>query len=246
MIKKLLSQLAMYIFSHASLLRPFLPAAAIVIWMFSGLQVTAQGGKSRIDDTFFNGQDLNGWSASDMSYWSVEDGVIIGQFEEEVSGNQFLWSDVGVEDFYLCIDVLLEPEDRNAGIQFRSRKANESGQAIGYQADVGKEFWGRLYHEHGRGKLDWTDRGEKVVRHGQWNRYEILAVGHHIWTVINGSLSVALEDPEGELTGHIALQIHGGPPQTVKYRIVELVHNPKVKLEGYSKSQLERQLKVIK
>ena len=116
MIKKILSQLAMCIFSDASRLRPFLPAAAIVIWMFSGLQVTARGGKPRIDSTFFNGQDLNGWSASDMSYWSVEDGVIIGQFEEEVSGNQFLWSDVGVEDFYLCIDVLLEPEDRNAGI----------------------------------------------------------------------------------------------------------------------------------
>ena len=213
MINKLLSQTAMHIFSHASRLRSFLTAAAIVICMFSGLRVTAQGGKPQIDDTFFNGQNLTGWSASDMSYWSVEDGVIIGQFEEQVLENEFLWSDVGVEDFYLCIDVLLEPEDRNAGIQFRSKKTDESGQAIGYQADVGKGVWGRLYHEHGRGKLDWTDRGGgggKAVKPGQWNRYEILASGHRIWTALNGTLSVAVNDPAGELKGHIALQIHGG------------------------------------
>ena len=51
-----------------------------------------------------------------------------------------------------------------------------------------------------------------------WNRYEILAVGHKIWTAINGKLCVALEDPKGELSGKISFQVHGGPAQTVLYR----------------------------
>jgi hypothetical protein len=48
--------------------------------------------------------------------------------------------------------------------------------------------------------------GRKGCEKGQWNRYEILAIGHKIWTAINGTLSVAVEDPAGELSGYIAFQ----------------------------------------
>ena len=188
---------------------------------------------------FFNGTDLKGWNAAEMAYWSVEDRAIVGRSEKAVPKNEFLWSDIEVKDFYLVVDVKLDPNERNAGIQFRSRPAaGKTGQAIGYQADVGKNVWGKLYHEHGRGKLDWNNHAAAVVKPGDWNRYEILAVGHRIWTALNGTLCVALEDPEGELEGKIALQIHSGPPQTVRYRIVKLVHDPKLSLERQGEKEL--------
>jgi hypothetical protein len=65
-----------------------------------------------------------------------------------------------------------------------------------------------------------------------------LAVGHKIWTAINGKLCVALEDPKGELSGQISVQIHGGPAQTVLYRNPTLVHNPKIALEKQTAEQL--------
>ncbi|MGB0578565.1 MAG: family 16 glycoside hydrolase [Limisphaerales bacterium] len=188
--------------------------------------------------TFFNGKDLSGWSAAEMKYWSVKDGVIVGNASANVPKNEFLWSDVKVKDFYLVVDVKLSPPNRNAGIQFRSKPINEHGQALGYQADVGAGVWGKLYHEHGRKKLDWNNHADKAVRHGEWNRYEILAVGHQIWTAINDTLCVAIEDPEGELSGKIALQIHSGPPQRVEYRIVKFVHNPPLKLAKHSRADL--------
>ena len=187
---------------------------------------------------FFNGQDLTGWSASEMKYWSVKDGAIVGHSAVNVPKNEFIWADGKVQDFYLTVDVKLTPDNRNAGIQFRSRKANASGQAVGYQADVGAGVWGKLYHEHGRGKLDWNDNAAGAVKPGDWNRYEILAVGHKIWTAINGKLCVALEDPKGELSGKISFQIHGGAAQTVLYRNPTLVHNPKIALEKHTKEQL--------
>ena len=104
---------------------------------------------------------------------------------------------------------------------------------------MGQGVWGKLYHEHGRGKLDWNDRGSKAVKPGQWNRYEILAVDHRIWTAINGKLCVAFEDPEGELSGKIAFQIHSGPPQTVQYRVLKLTHDPKIELAGMKEKQLK-------
>jgi uncharacterized sulfatase len=190
---------------------------------------------------FFNGNDLSGWSGND-GYWSVQDGAIVGHADKEVPQNEFIWSDVEVGDFHLSVDVKLTPDNRNAGIQFRSKPVNDHGQALGYQADVGLGVWGKLYHEHGRGKLDWNDRAKAVIKQGDWNRYEILAVGDRIWTAINGRLCVALKDPIGERSGKIAFQIHSGTPQTVFYRNPVLTHNPKVALVGMKEAELNKKL----
>ena len=191
---------------------------------------------------FFNGKDLTGWQGND-GYWSVKDGAIVGHSDKNVPQNEFIWSDVEVKNFYLAVDVKLTPDNRNAGIQFRSKPVDAHGQAMGYQADVGHDqvignVWGNLYHEHGRGKLDWNDRAVKVVKKGDWNRYEILAVGHRIWTAVNGTLCTAIDDTQGELSGRIAFQIHGGAPQTVHYRNPTLTHNPKIELAGLSEKEL--------
>ena len=199
---------------------------------------TGQATTPRVDDTFFTGNDLNAWSTSQPKYWSVKGGTIVGHSAAKVPKNEFLWSDVTVKDFYLSVDVKLTPDNRNAGIQFRSKKTNAGGQALGYQADVGAGVWGKLYHEHGRGKLDWNNRAAKAVNRGEWNRYEILAVGHRIWSAINGTLCVAIDDPKGELAGDIAFQLHAGPAQTVLYRPVKLIHNPKLALDDFTEKQL--------
>lgn len=187
---------------------------------------------------FFNGKDFTGWAASERKYWSIKDGAIVGHSAVNVPKNEFIWSDVEVKDFYLTVDVKLTPDARNAGIQFRSKPVDAYGQALGYQADIGAGVWGKLYHEHGRGKLDWNNNADGVVKPDDWNRYEILAVGHKIWTAINGKLCVALEDTQGELSGKISFQIHGGPAQTVLYRNPTLVHNPKIALEKQTEAQL--------
>ncbi|MFP6874743.1 MAG: family 16 glycoside hydrolase [Verrucomicrobiales bacterium] len=212
--------------------------AALLPLVGAAESTKATGAKPRSEATFFNGKDLAGWSASEMKYWSVKDGAIVGHSAVNVPGNKFIWADGEVRDFYLTVDVKLTPDNRNAGIQFRSRKANASGQAIGYQADVGAGVWGKLYHEHGRGKLDWNNNAAGAVKSGDWNHYEILAVGHQIWTAINGKLCVALEDPKGERSGKISFQVHGGPAQTVHYRNPTLIHNPKIALEKQTEEQL--------
>ena len=203
------------------------------------------GKSAREDGGVFNGKDLTGWQGN-MAYWRFEDGAIVGGSDKDIARNEFLWSCVEVGDFYLAVDIKLEPNTANAGVQFRSKKVDENGQALGYQADVGQDVWGRLYHEHGRGKLDWTDRAEKAVKPGDWNHYEILAIGPAIWTAINGTLGVACLDlsQEGERSGQVALQIHAGAPMTVRYRIERLVHNPKPKLAGLSAEQLIAELRI--
>jgi hypothetical protein len=196
-------------------------------------------------EIFFNGKDLTGWSAEDMSYWSVQNGGIVGtKGDQKIPGNQFLWYDKKVKDFKLTLKVKQIPFAANAGIQFRS-KCENNGHAVGYQADIGKGWWGSLYHEHGRKILAKNQDTEgKNLKPEKWNKYEILAVGHRIWLAINGKITVALRDPIGELEGQISLQVHGGMPQKVIYQDLTLERNPQVKMLGMNEAELNKILKL--
>lgn len=174
----------------------------------------------------YNGQDLTGWQG-DRKLWSVEQGEIVGR-SPGISQNAFLVSDLVADDFRLTVEVKLVDNVGNSGIQFRSH-APSALEIAGYQADIGKDWWGKLYEEHGRGLLGKTS-GEAHVKHGDWNRYEIRAEGHRIQTWINGQLCVDLEDSTGARRGIFALQLHAGGPTEVRFRNVKLeVLKPPVK-----------------
>jgi hypothetical protein len=120
----------------------------------------------------------------------------------------------------LTFQVKLVDDVGNSGVQFRSQEA-EHGEARGYQADIGPDWWGKLYEELGRALL-WDKPGEQFVRKGQWNDYKIRAEGSRIQTWINGNLCVDLDDPEGARRGRFALQLHSGPATEVRFRDLKL------------------------
>jgi 3-keto-disaccharide hydrolase/FG-GAP-like repeat len=91
----------------------------------------------------------------------------------------------------------------------------------GYQADVGAGWWGKLYEENGRGLL-WDKSGETHVKNGDWNKYEIIAVGSRVQTFINCQSCVDLDDPLGARRGVIALQLHSGGQTEVRYKNLKL------------------------
>ncbi len=203
------------------------------------------GGSAGEEKAFFNGNDLTGWEAT-TDYWRVEDGAIVGHSAKRIPDTAYIWSGVEVRDFYLSVEVKLEPVTANSGVQFRSKKIDDAGHALGCQGDIGQDVWGRLYHQGGRGKLDWNGRAEAAVKPGEWNRVEVLAVGPAIWTAINGKLGVACLDlaAKDERSGLIGYQIHVGPPQTVRFRSPKLVHNPKVELGRMKAEELIAELRI--
>lgn len=171
----------------------------------------------------FNGRDLAGWTG-DPSLWSVENGEIVGRTTTGLKKNEFLVSDLTAGNFRLTLEVKLVDDLGNSGVQFRS-EAQPGGGVKGYQADVGVGWWGKLYEEHGRGLL-WPESGEALVRPGEWNRYEIVAVGSRVRTYLNGQLCVELADPAGAKRGVFALQLHSGGPTEVRFRNLQLEVDP--------------------
>lgn len=172
---------------------------------------------------FFNGRDLTGWRST-AGLWSVDNGEIVGK-TAGLARNEFLISDLAAGDFRLTLEVKLVANAGNSGIQFRSEALdndpNGSGEMKGYQADIGPGWWGKLYEENGRALL-WDRSGEPHVKPGEWNRYEIVAVGNKIQTHINDQSCVDLDDPPGSKRGVFALQLHSGGATEVRFRKLKL------------------------
>jgi putative heme-binding domain-containing protein len=173
---------------------------------------------------FFNGKDLTGWTSDHLELWHVEDGQIVGKTEKGITHNNFLFSDLSLANFRLVFQVKLLPNEANSGVQFRSIPW-ENGEAKGYQADIGKGYWGSIYEESDRATL--TKADETSLHPNDWNTYEILAVGNHIRLAINGHVCSDLTDPDGKKRGQTGLQIHAGGPTEVRFKDFQLELNPK-------------------
>src|SRR5262249_45216238 len=124
------------------------------------------------------------------------------------------------------LQVKLVGDAGNSGVQFRSDTL-PGGEMRGYQADVGPGWWGKLYEENGRGLL-WPESGEAHVKRGEWNTYEIVAVGPKIRTFLNGHPCVRLDDPNGAPRGVFALQLHSGGAPEVRFKAPRLELNPRL------------------
>ncbi|MCX7701163.1 MAG: DUF1080 domain-containing protein, partial [Gemmataceae bacterium] len=166
----------------------------------------------------FNGQDLTGWTG-DPKLWSVENGEIVGR-SPGLKQNEFLKSHLAAADFVLTLQVKLQPNTENSGIQFRSQ-ALADGDVQGLQADIGAGWWGKLYEEHLRGLL-WDKPGDQHVRVGEWNEYKIEAIGPRVRTWINGQLCVDLTDDKIARRGIFALQLHSGGPMEIRFKDIKL------------------------
>jgi hypothetical protein len=149
------------------------------------------------------------------------------QLQEKIPHNYFLAHEKSFDDFDLRLQFKLIGDNTNAGIQIRSERIPDHHEMIGYQADLGQQYWGCLYDESRRRKvLTGPDQDElaKVLKRNDWNDYRVLCEGPRIQLWINGMQTVDYTEADKEipLSGRIALQIHGGPPGEAWYRSVRI------------------------
>ena len=175
----------------------------------------------------FDGKTLEGWDG-DTSVFRVEkESIIGGQLKDKIPHNFFLSSKEEYSDFELTLEFRLIGEGTNAGVQLRSKRIPDHHEMIGYQADLGQNYWGALYDESRRNKILAAPKKEelnKVLKRDDWNKYRILCEGRHIQLWINDFKTVDYTEADEaiEQKGFIALQIHGGPPGEAHYRNIRI------------------------
>ncbi len=163
-----------------------------------------------------------GWvTPADKSLFTVEDGEIIGRTKGDLKKIEFLATEKTYGDFVLKAKVKFR--NGNSGIQFRSKRTSE-GVVSGPQADVADGYWGLLYEERGRGKLQQypADKAKELVKNNDWNEFVITAKGDHVTIDLNGTRVIDRTDSKFDKEGVIALQVHVGPAMEVRYKDIEI------------------------
>jgi hypothetical protein len=210
-----------------------LSLAAVIL----SLPALGQNDKKPKPVALFDGKTLDGWEGDTAKTWRVEDGAIAGgSLDTEVPRNEFLCTKKSYGDFELKVKFKLlgDRAKANAGVQFRTKRIPNDHEVIGYQADIGQQYWGALYDESRRKKVlaqPAKDVIEKLVKHDDWNDYTIRCEGPRIRLWLNGTLTVDYTeaDDKVERTGIIGLQIHGGAKAKALYKdiFIEELKNEK-------------------
>jgi hypothetical protein len=207
-----------------------------------GLAAGLMTGSATGDEDYvslFDGESLEGWTIreGEEQWWRVQDGAITGgSLEKKVPHNTFLTWKNSYGDFDLRFKIRLVKGEGggflNSGIQVRSQRIPDHHEMIGYQADAGIKWWGKIYDESRRRKVigDWIDpKAAKAAAHDwdQWNDYRILCEGPRIRTWINGvaMADYVEKDAEIPLEGLIGLQAHGGGKFLVQFKEIRILED---------------------
>jgi type 1 glutamine amidotransferase len=197
--------------------------------------------------SLFNGKDLTGWEG-DRNVWSVRDGAITGETTEATGlkvNNFLVWQAGQPRDFELRLKYKIV--GGNSGIYFHAEKQPEGEPLIGPQADFSADHrWTGVLMEWKKREV-LAERGQQVlidsdgkkqvvgtlgdaaallktVRNEEWNGYWLRVEGESVVLKINGvtMCEVTDKDPWRPKTGHLALQVHVGPPMLVQFKDIRL------------------------
>lgn len=182
----------------------------------------------------FDGETFEGWEG-DTSIWHIEDSALVGgTMEKTLDKNYFLATKKSYKNFVLKLKLkIIEKEDfANGGVQFRSERAEApSTEMIGYQADAGDDWWGKLYDESRRNEvLAGPDSTliDKLNKTDGWKDYKIIAKDKHIQIFINDEQTVDYWEKEDSIAeeGKIGLQIHAGGKALALHKDIYLKELP--------------------
>ena len=183
--------------------------------------------------SLFDGKTLAGWRTVNpafMKKWSVVDGSITsGDGVHKIPANTYLVTTKEYGNFeFRCLFRITGDHKTgliNSGIQYRS--SIQHGKIIGYQADIGKGWWGGIYDEHRRNKT--LVKGDMstlkhIIKEDGWNSYIIRCQGNHHEIYINGVKTCDYLEKDSKIPakGVIAVQIHSGGNAKVEFKNITI------------------------
>ena len=192
-----------------------LTLVALITGSFLGANVKAQAPAGYT--SLFDGKTLNGWKqVTGKATYSVENEMIVGTSAVEPH-NSFLVTNNEYDDFVLELDVKLESNASNSGVQTRShfdpKGRNSIGTVYGRQVEIDpsdRRWSGGIEDEARR---DWlytmqlNPKGQSAYKQDDWNHLKIECIGNTTKTWVNGIAAAYVVDTIDN-KGFIGLQVH--------------------------------------
>ncbi len=191
----------------------------------------------------FNGKDFTGWQGRTEKYFSVKDGVIVARNgkDDAPKASTYLTTKKKYRNFRLIFEAKLVTSRMHSGVTLWGKSVEKAGDPHSYMGHLVMFPSGYGFYDLYRRNSIYRDKqgvAKKAGKQNDWNRMEILATGHRIRHVINGTLVADWSDPKPELcgTGPIGLQLHSNKvPQEVHFRGLVLTVDPEETLVTVAK-----------
>ena len=135
----------------------------------------------------FDGKTLKGWMRlAGTAEYSVKDGMIVGTTVAN-SGNTFLATQKQYGDFVLELDIKIESDNGNSGVQTRSHynPAGHNGKGLVYgrqvEVDPSDRKWSGGIYDEGRRQwlypLTLNTKAQDAFKKNEFNHYKIECIG---------------------------------------------------------------------
>ena len=170
----------------------------------------------------FDGKSLDGWKIENAPYWTVKDGVLIGESDnsEHKKKGSNLWTTKEYKDFTVELEFRytsknVTDERVDSGVFVR----NSSDQIqIGVSGSKKIDLTGSPYIGAKRGYPIQAEGVAEVLKAGDWNKMKITAKGPVYTVEINGKKVSEYTSESASEKGPIGLQVHGGTLMKVEFR----------------------------
>jgi hypothetical protein len=208
----------------------FLARCAPIFLLVLGLQV-AQPEPGQCEEgqfvSLFNGQNLDGWKASEnVDSWSVEEGAIVCAGPR--SHLFYVGDGKAFKDFHFKAEVKTTPGS-NAGIYFHTKFQEEGWPKYGFECQVNVTSSDPKKTSSLYGVVNVAD---PPVKDNEWYTQEIIVKGKNIKLILNGQTMVDYTEAEGAKSndpnfvrllseGTFALQAHD-PESKVYFRNLQV------------------------
>ncbi|NGF55118.1 DUF1080 domain-containing protein [Parapedobacter sp. SGR-10] len=197
-----------------------LVALAVGFASHQPLSAQSKAGNDKNWINLFDGKTLKGWKTlgGDAPY-TVENGTIVGTMTKGTP-NSFLVTEKEYGDFILELEIKLEGDRTNSGVQTRSHfdpQGNKGkGRVYGRQVEIDpteRAWTGGIYDEARRKwlyPLDLNESAKSAYKPNEFNHIRIEAIGDEMRTWINDvPTSYVIDTIDRE--GFIGLQVHSIP-----------------------------------
>ncbi len=187
----------------------------------------------------FDGETLNGWKTvvpENDKFWSVKDGVIeASNGGERMTTRTYLATEHEYENFEFTCSFRLSGDHKtgliNSGIQYRSvlmpHPQTQEPLIVGYQADIGRDYWGNIYDENRRGPLA-NAITQALYAFGfqedEWHTYRIVCEGDRHQLYIDGFQTADYIEKNTHIPtkGVIAFQLHAGGASKLEIKNIKI------------------------
>ncbi len=168
-------------------------------------------------DALFDGITLDGWKVQGADYWTVKDGILIGQSDEK-KHNSILWTEREYEDFVFESEFRYEGKI-DSGVFLRHE--NDQIQ-IGISGSLKRDMTGSPYISSKRSYPAEAEGVAELLKEGKWNKMKITAKGKVYTVELNGKKVLEYTSDTAKEKGPVGLQVHPGMEMKVEFRDITL------------------------